>query len=117
MMGIRGGLKPHRQPDSRDNKSMSPPQPEPARFDSALGARVLSRYADVLAAVQEQRLWPAGLTEERDESGKLNARGEIQEALSFLAVRTWQETMEASARRAVDHLPAGVPVDLVSQSA
>ena len=81
-----------------DNKSMSPPQPEPARFDSALGARVLSRYADVLAAVQEQRLWPAGLTEERDESGKLNPRGEIQEALSFLNVRTWQETMEASAR-------------------
>ena len=102
---------------SGDNKSMSPPQPEPARFDSALGAWVLSRYADVLAAVQEQRLWPAGLTEERDESGKLNPRGEIQEALSFLNVRTWQETMEASARRAVDHLPAGVPVDLVSQSA
>jgi len=25
--------------------------------------------------------------------------------------------MEASARRAVDHLPAGVPVDLVSQYA
>jgi hypothetical protein len=71
---------------------MSPPQPEPARFNSALGAWVLSRYADVLAAVQEPRLWPAGLSEERDESGKLNARGEIQEALSFLNVRTWQET-------------------------
>lgn len=117
MMGLRASVELIWPARMHDNKSMSPPQPEPARFDSALGAWVLSRYADVLAAVQEPRLWPAGLTEERDESGKLNARGEIQEAFSFLNVRTWQETMEASARHAVDHLPAGVPVDLVSQYA
>jgi hypothetical protein len=51
------------------------------------------------AALQEPRLWPDGLTEERDESGKLNARGEVQKAFSFLNVRTWQEAMEASAPR------------------
>jgi hypothetical protein len=54
MMGLRASVEPIWPARMHDNKSMSPPQPEPARFDSALGAWVLSRYADVLAAVQDR---------------------------------------------------------------
>jgi hypothetical protein len=58
-----------------------------AHFDPAPDAGVLGRYAGVLAAFRDPRLWTMAVRgkdrmEVRDDSGKLPARGEMQEALS-----------------------------------
>lgn len=110
---------PRRTDPSRsvgDNDSVSPPRPEAPHFDSGRNAWVLSRYADVLAALHEHRLRSLG-KEDREESGKLRARSEIQDAFSPIHISTWQGPMEVLAQRAVDGLPAGVSVDLVEQYA
>ena len=49
---------------------LSPPPPEAPYFDQAAGAWILSRYADVLAAFRETRLWPIGQRGERIAQGQ-----------------------------------------------
>ena len=89
---------------------LSPPPPQAAYFDPAAGAWVLSRYADVLAAFRELRLWPIGQRGEdhyslRDETGKLYVRGEMLDAVSPARLAPWQSHMEALAATAVEQLP------------
>jgi cytochrome P450 len=99
---------------------LSPPPPRAAYFDSSIDAWVLSRYADVLAAFRDPRLWTTTVsgkdqTEGRDQAGKLAARGALQEALSSAKVAEWQTHFEAEVARAVRLLARDRPVDLLRE--
>ena len=101
---------------------LPPPRPVPAYFDSSLDAWVLSRYADVLAAFRDSRLWTTTVsgkdqTEGRDDSGKLEARSEMLEALSHPKVLEWQTGFEADVAATLALLPGGRPVDLLREFA
>jgi len=101
---------------------LSPPPPQAAYFDAVADAWVLSRYADVMAAFREPRLWPIGQRGEdqhavRDETGKLHARDELLDLVSPAKVAQWQQRMEAQAQSAAERLPRGRPVDLLSEYA
>ena len=83
---------------------------------------MLSRYADVLAAFREPRLWPIAARGEdqsktRDDAGRLRLRGEVQDALSPARVAAWRERMEALALAAIAHLPTDRTVDLLGEYA
>jgi cytochrome P450 len=59
----------------------------PPYFDEALGAWVLSRYRDVMAALRDPELWPVASRGEdcgvtRDEVGRLKLRAPVQDALA-----------------------------------
>jgi cytochrome P450 len=90
---------------------LSPAPPRPAYFDSVAGAWMLSRYADVRAALREPAL--------RQESGECstapNARSEIFGALSPTRLAHWQQTIEPAARAIIDALPTDRPVDLLRE--
>jgi cytochrome P450 len=101
---------------------MQAPRPEVPRFDSALDAWILSRYVDVVAALQEPGLWPVGPrreieTEIRDDSGRLSQRAAILEALPASRAAEWQPRMSEMAHRAIDRFPANRPVDLYREFA
>jgi cytochrome P450 len=100
----------------------TPPPPEPPHFDEAQNAWVLSRYADVLEALQNPHLWPDGAEDEaargiRDGTGRLRVRGEMLEAFSPARISAWMQRLEPLAREAVSQLPAGSPVDLLADFA
>jgi cytochrome P450 len=79
-------------------------------FDPALGAWVLRRYPDVLAALHDPRLSPVGATNE-------GIRSRTLAALPLSRVIEWQAQIEPLARSMMDALPADRPVDLVSEFA
>lgn len=96
--------------------------PADAYFDSALDAWVLSRYADVVAAFRDPNLWTTTIsgkdqTDARDDSGKLAARVELQEALGNSKVAVWQTKFEAEVARSLAGLPLDRPVDLLRELA
>src|ERR1039458_2659345 len=100
----------------------SPPRPARAYFDSSPDAWVLSRYADVLAAFRDPRLWTITVsgkdqTEGRDDSGKLAARSEMLEALSHPRVLAWQTGFETDVAATLALLPGDRPVDLLREFA
>jgi cytochrome P450 len=101
---------------------MTIPPPEPAHFDPAQGAWILSRYADVLAALREPSIWPEAATgedmlETRNDTGRLRIRAEALEAFSGALLVECRKKMEPLARCAVQALPVGRPVDLVREFA
>jgi cytochrome P450 len=101
---------------------LSPPRPVDAYFDSSSDAWVLSRYADVLAAFRDPRLRTIAISgkdqmEVRDESGKLAARSEMQDALSHPKVAEWRESFEAGVAGVLACLPGDRPVDLLREFA
>ena len=101
---------------------MSPSVPQAAHFDSSRCAWVLSRYADVLAALREPRLWPVAARGEdqsktRDHAGRLRLRADVQEALCPSRVAEWRAQMEALSTAAVENLPTDRPVDLLAEFA
>jgi cytochrome P450 len=87
-------------------------QPGEARFDSALGAWVLTSYADVSAALRDARLSLSGTSAEGDAAhvavGEAAAR-----ALSPARLAAWRAELEASALVLAGALPTDSPVDLV----
>jgi cytochrome P450 len=89
-----------------------PEQPVEARFDAALGAWVLTRYADVSAALRDPRLSVPG-TSAAGEAAHHAARRAAAHALSPTRLAAWRAEIEAPARALAGRLPAGVPVDLV----
>ena len=101
---------------------MSEP-PHPPYYDSAQGAWILSRHADVLAALQHPHLWPVGggnreiLPESRDEAGRLKMRTDVLARFSQSHLVLWRPRMESEALRILKELPAGRPVDLLRQFA
>jgi cytochrome P450 len=101
---------------------MTPPRPEAAYFDPAQNAWILSRYADVWAALREQNLWPVSgqreiLPEIRDESGRLKQRSEMLDALSATRLEEWRPRLEALTHNALDDLSTDRPVDLLGEFA
>src|SRR5690348_16873957 len=82
--------------------------PGPARFDAARGAWVLSRYADVAAALAEPRL--------ELEGHRASVRSRTQAALSPATLKAWQSQAEPVAFRMVNALPAA-PVDVLHEFA
>jgi len=102
--------------------STSPPKIEAPHFDDLLGAWVLSRHSDVLAAFRASRLFPIGPhskadSEPPDESSQLKMREETREALSPLQLRSWRESVAPLVQSLADTLPTGQPIDLVARYA
>jgi hypothetical protein len=96
--------------------------PRSPYFDRDRGVWVLSRYADVLAASREQRLWPVGTggqdqSTDRDETGRLSFRGDLQRALSLSLMASWKLRVKALSHATLDQLPTGRPIDLLSEFA
>ena len=83
-----------------------------ARFDSALGAWVLTRYADVSAALRDPRLTVSGTGADGD-AAHVTVREAAVAAMSPGRLAIWRAEGDASARVLTERLPAGVPVDLV----
>ena len=102
--------------------SPSPPEIEAPHFDDLLGAWVLSRHSDVLAAFRSSSLSPTGpnskaTSEPPDEISLLKMRGETREALSPMLLRSWRERMAPLVYSLADSLPTNQPTDLVSKYA
>jgi cytochrome P450 len=101
------------------------PHPDPPRaphFDSVSGAWILSRYADVLAALQHPHLWPVGgnreiQPESRDEAGRLKLRADVLARFSQAHLTEWRPRIAAEACRILEGLPTGRPVDLFAEFA
>jgi cytochrome P450 len=97
--------------------------PQPAYFDSAKRVWILTRYADVLAALQHPHLWPVGggereiEAESRDEAGRLKLRGEVLARFSQSRLAEWRPLMESEAVRILKALPTGPTVDLFREFA
>jgi cytochrome P450 len=87
-------------------------RPGEARFDPALGAWVLTSYADVSAALRDPRLSISGMGGGGD-AAHVAVRNAAAQALSPARLAAWHAEVEASARALAERLPAGVPVDLV----
>ena len=101
---------------------MTPPHPEAAYFDAAQNAWILSRYADVWAALREQNLWPVSgqreiLPEIRDERGRLKQRSEMLDALSAARLEEWRPRLEALTHNALEGLSTDRAVDLLAEFA
>jgi cytochrome P450 len=97
---------------------LNPPPPEAPFYDRTHDRWVLSRYADVLAAFREPRLWPVGARpRERSQIGdsvaQARLRADLQSALAPAKLAGWETRLESMARETAAALPAGKPVDLV----
>ncbi len=102
--------------------SPSPPEIEAPHFDDLLGAWVLSRHSDVLAAFRSSSLSPIGpnskaTSELPDESSMLEIRAETREALSPVQLRSWRERVTPLVHSLADSLPTDRPIDLVTKYA
>jgi cytochrome P450 len=91
---------------------------QPPYFDSAKRVWILTRYADVLAALQHPHLWPVGggareiEAESRDEVGRLKMRSDVLARFSPANLAEWRALMQSDAVRIMHSLPTDRPVDL-----
>jgi cytochrome P450 len=102
--------------------SPDPPEIKAPYFDERLGAWVLTRYADVLAAFRSPSLIPAAARgkESRDAPSKaerLEMRAETRAAVSLRHLRKWQKVLVPEVVTLTRSLPAGQTVDLVADVA
>jgi cytochrome P450 len=88
----------------------------PPRFDETLDAWVLSRHADVCAALLDNRLVAPGNSDGRP-STRRESRAVVARSLEETRSPGWLDRMRSSALRMGSRLPAGVAVDLVADFA
>src|SRR5689334_15756773 len=108
--------------DETNDDPLSPPRPVPPYRDESRSVWVLSRYAEVVAALREPRLSVEGGRREdgrevEDAGAKLRVRTEMTAALSAAKLSEWQGKIEPLARELVDRLPCGRAVDIVQEFA
>ncbi len=96
--------------------SSSPPEVEPAYFDSVLNAWVLSKHADILAAFRASSLVPTGPHDNND-GLRSKIRTETIEALSPTQLRVWRERITPEVQVLAGTLPNTEPVDLMDEYA
>ena len=93
------------------------PEIEAPYFDKALGAWVLSRHKDILAAFRSPKLFPAGrqsgVVEPQNDGAKVKMREETQAALSPVHIKSWSERLAAEAWLQSKQLRRMPVVDLV----
>jgi cytochrome P450 len=98
-----------------------PRPPAPSYFDHVKSAWVLSRYADVLAALHDARLQPVSYekadTAKADDEMRSSIRSETHRGLSLTQLFEWQQKIEPLARRRMASLAVDRPVDLVGEFA
>jgi len=99
-----------------------PPETKAPYFDDELGAWILSRHVDILAAFRDSNLSPSSPThkdnaEPTDERERLKMRAETMDALSPNQLRAWRERMAPEVRALVESLPIEEPVDLMREYA
>ncbi|MBB5056014.1 hypothetical protein HDF16_000683 [Granulicella aggregans] len=92
-----------------------PPVVEPAYFDQELNAWVLSRHADVLAALRSRSLvmYSSQLQTEEDERAMARMRAQTIEALSHVQLRTWADAISLTIDETLASLPEDQVVDLL----
>jgi cytochrome P450 len=99
---------------------LHPPPPRESYRDPESGVWILSRYAEVLTAFRETRLFPVdskGNTPPlpRDQSGTLIARHEVMDALSSAHVNEWQSRMRPLADQILEQIETGDTVELLAE--
>jgi cytochrome P450 len=102
--------------------SPHPPEIKAPYFDDELGAWVLSRYDDVLAAFRSPVLVLASAKNKSDktvpdESAHLKLRAETKSALSLRHLQKWQKILLPEVTALTRSLPNNEPVDLVAKFA
>lgn len=81
---------------------------------------VLSRFADVSAALRDPNLWPVSgkreiQPEARDEAGRLKERAAMLDSLAAARIEGWRPRMEAAAVTMLAELPTDRPIDLFQE--
>jgi hypothetical protein len=84
---------------SDEPSSPEPPELEPAYFDHALQAWVLSRHRDILAALRDERAIPASVKSGEaiapaNEDLRIRLRAQTLEVLSPALLRQWRQALE-----------------------
>jgi cytochrome P450 len=100
----------------RDGGILNLVEPAPAHFDRALGAWILTTYADVSTALRDARLSISGSFVD---AGIAHAtfRDVGGHALSSQRVASWRVTMDSAAARIADTLPVNERIDLIESFA
>ena len=86
-----------------------------ARFDTDLGAWVLSRYDDVLAALKEPGFVQTGESGPVDTAAQLKTRADVLAALPIAKLEGWQTRIAPITNAMLNRLPTDRPVDLVAE--
>ena len=86
-----------------------------AHFDEQIGAWMLSRYDDVLAALREPSLAQTGSAGPLEEAAQLQARTQVLEALTSAKVEEWRTRIASVTSEFLDRMPVGRPFDLVGE--
>jgi cytochrome P450 len=120
MSARRESQKPDWIDDHLD--SPYPPEIKAPYFDERLGAWVLSRYVDVLAAFRSANLIPTGprgrqSKEAPSKAERRKMRAETRAAVSLRQLRKWQKILAPEASTLTGKLPPEQPVDLVGEFA
>jgi len=81
---------------------------------------ILSRFADVSAALRDPNLWPVSgkreiQPEARDEAGRLKERAAMLDALGAPQIEGWRPQLEAATASMLKELPTDRPVDLFEE--
>lgn len=104
---------------SDEQGSPAPPELEPAYFDHALQAWVLSRHRDILAALRDERAVPASVKSGEaiapaNEDLRIRMRAQTLEALSPALLRQWRQALQPELDHLLQNLHAGEPVDVLA---
>jgi cytochrome P450 len=104
---------------SDEQGSPEPPELEPAYFDDALQAWVLSRHRDILAVLRDERAAPASVKSGKavapaNEGLRIRLRAQTLETLSPALLRQWRQALQPELDRLMQNLHAGEPVDVLA---